>query len=357
MAERQKNGTGSFRKRNRGGKEFVEYRVSIGIGMDGNAVRKSFYGSTERDCLKQYKAWMKDGQNIPIEKVKTVGEWADKWLELYKKGKVAYGTYRNYKLYVDKHIKPRLGKLKFTQVRPAHIEAFLQAESELSESARHHILIALNGMFETAIENHYCSENPVKMPKSKPLEQTIKVQVFSKEEINAILRSELPAAVYPQILMLTGMRRGELLALTWSDIDFDNDVITVSKAVARSEEGGYEIKTTKSGKTRYIGMGTQLKTILQGLPRLGIYVLSTQKGERLSPNQFDKLYKRFFTESNLEFLSPHKCRHTYATYLQKGGADLRAIQELLGHSKVTVTEIYTHVDAEDLKKNVSKLAY
>lgn len=357
MSERQKNGTGSFRKRRSGEKEIVEYRVSVGIGMDGSAIRKSFYGPSERDCLKQYKAWIKDGQNISIEKVKTIGEWADKWLELYKKGKVAYGTYRNYKLYVEKHIKPHLGKLKFSQVRPAHIEAFLQTEDKLSESARHHILIALNGIFKTAVENHYCSENPVKMPKSRPLEQSINVKVFAKEEIDAILKSNHPLAVFPQLLMLTGMRRGELLALTWSDIDFKNDIITISKAVARTETGGYHIKTTKSGKTRYIGMGTQLKQVLENLPRLGIYVLTTKKRQLLSPNQFDKLYKRFFTESDLEFLSPHKCRHTYATYLQKGGADLRAIQELLGHSKVTVTEIYTHVDAEDLKKNVSKLAY
>lgn len=357
MSERQKNGTGSFRHRERNGKEFVEYRVSLGIRMNGDLNRKSFYGSTERDCIKQYKEWMKSGKYLAIERVKTVGEWADKWLELYKKDKVSYGTYRNYKLYVDKHIKPKLGKLKFEQVRPVHIEAFIQEEQALSESARHHILVALNGVFQTAVENRFCVENPVRMPKSKPLEQTIKVQVFPKDEIKKILESTAASAAYPQLLMLTGLRRGELLALTWSDIDFENEIITVSKSVARTEKEGYQIKSTKSGKTRYVGIGSQLEKILRGMPRKGLYVLTTQKGGRLSPNQFDKEYRRFFDQTGLGYLSPHKCRHTYATYLQKGGADLRAIQELLGHSKVTVTEIYTHVDTEDIKNNVSKLAY
>lgn len=57
------------------------------------------------------------------------------------------------------------------------------------------------------------------------------------------------------------------------------------------------------------------------------------------------------------YLSPHKCRHTYATYLLKGGANLREVQQLLGHSTVGVTEIYTHIDTDDIKSSVAKLPY
>jgi site-specific recombinase XerD len=56
-------------------------------------------------------------------------------------------------------------------------------------------------------------------------------------------------------------------------------------------------------------------------------------------------------------LSPHKLRHTYATYLIKGGAELRAVQTLLGHSSIKVTEIYTHVDTEDRRRAAEMLAY
>lgn len=74
------------------------------------------------------------------------------------------------------------------------------------------------------------------------------------------------------------------------------------------------------------------------------------KGQRITPRKLETRYKKFFRETGLPYLSPHKCRHTYATYLLKGGADLRAVQELLGNSKVQVMEIYTHVDTGDIKK-------
>lgn len=99
----------------------------------------------------------------------------------------------------------------------------------------------------------------------------------------------------------------------------------------------------------------------------GLYVLARSEFEFESIHVLEKHYKIAFASINAElqkqgrtpvpYLSPHKCRHTYATYLLKGGANLREVQQLLGHSSVGVTEIYTHVDTEDIKSSVSKLPY
>ena len=77
----------------------------------------------------------------------------------------------------------------------------------------------------------------------------------------------------------------------------------------------------------------------------------------MTPGSFRRQYDKFFSDLPIRKLSPHKLRHTYATYLIKGGAELRAVQTLLGHSSVRVTEIYTHVDTREQRRAKPKLAY
>jgi site-specific recombinase XerD len=358
-AKRQKNGTGSFYKRKDG---TVQYRVRMGIGADGKPWRPSFYGKDEKEALQAYQEWLKNSGSAPIEKVKTVGEWADKWLELYKKNgkkKVAYSTYRNYKMYVDKHIKPHIGKLKFEQVRPAHIEQlYTKLPSDMSHSAKRHINIALNGIFKTAIENRFCKENPVQsMP--MPQDNAGTVKVFAPQQVAKIISDAKthPNGIYVLLPLYTGMRASEMTALMWSAIDFKNDEIIIRSAMTRAESGGYEEGQTKSRKSRIVPISAELKSVLQALPMTGLYVLSEGGSGPLTLHQYEYRYAKFFKDTGNEYLSPHKCRHTYATYLLRGGADLRVIQTLLGHSKIGVTEIYTEVDVDDLKNNITKLSY
>ena len=77
----------------------------------------------------------------------------------------------------------------------------------------------------------------------------------------------------------------------------------------------------------------------------------------MTPGSFRRQYETFFSALPVRKLSPHKLRHTYATYLVRGGAELRAVQSILGHQSVAVTQIYTHVNVEDQRRAVGKLAY
>ena len=355
MSKRQSNGTGTFKIRKDG---TVEYKVSLGSGINGAPIRKSFYGKYKADAIAKYKEWLKESGNVPIEKVETVKEWAYLWLELYKKNNVAYGTYHDYKMYIDNHIVPALGRLKLTQVRPAHIKQFYNDKNRvnLSQSAIRYINITLKGIFDSAVKNHYCNESPIGIIK-KPKSCAEQIKVFSPEQIKSIL-SDAPHhenGICVLLLLYTGLRMGELLALHWSDIK--DGVITVRQSLAKAEGGGYELKSTKSGKVRYVGVTQNLQNIFDGIPKTSLYVLSGKGGNPVTIDGFSWRYKKFFTDTNNFYLSPHKCRHTYATYLIKGGADLRSVQDLLGHSSVSVTEIYTHVDTDDIKNNVRKLGY
>ena len=362
---RKANGDGSLRKKKDG---LWEYRVVAGYDINKNPIRKSFYGKTKTEPKNKYKECLKKSGQPQIEKTSTLGEWAVQWLEIYKKGKVEDGTYRNYSLYVNKHIIPALGNLKFEQIKPAHIEQFMKGKSNLSKSAQQHIKIALGAIFETAIDNGFCVLNPCRKISIKK-DKDVTPKVFTKSQIADLLEIA-PTVEYGyliELLLYTGMRIGEAAGLQWRDVNREDYVITIKHSVARKNGGGYYLKPTKSGKERYIGINDKLAALLDRMPHRGIYVLAKSDFEYWDTFQLTQQYHHAFDAINavlkergrkpVEYLSPHKCRHTYATYLLKGGANLREVQQLLGHSSVGVTEIYTHVDTEDIKSSVAKLPY
>lgn len=361
--QRRANGEGSFKKRKDGR---IEYRVSVDSDVDGSIVPKSFYGKTQTDCRKQYKEWLQNkDKEKPIHKVKTVEEWAKYWLEIYKKDKVAYGTYKNYDMYLRLHIIPELGTLKLSDTRPAHIEKFFSKKTNLSRTAQCDMLTALRGIFATAIDNGFCTSDPtfnIKVKRKKPSSP----EVFTLGEIESILNFAPTHEYghYIEILLYTGMRRGELLALKWGNVDQENGTIKISQAVSKSEDGYIE-KGTKTDKPRHVGITPKLNEVLNRIPKRGMYVIADQQGSQRTVGHFRAAYDKFFKDLNMslkeeyqvKFLSAHKCRHTYATYLLSGGANLRAVQDLLGHSTISMTEVYTHINIEDIKRNVLNLKY
>lgn len=403
---RQKNGTGTFRTHKRkDGSEYVEYRVYLGIGADGKPWRPSFYGDTNKEALKSYKDWLKNSGNVPIEKVTTVGTWADKWLDIYKKNgakKIAYKSYKNYELYVNKHIKPFFGKLKFEQVRQAHIESFFGGlPKDMSYSARHHIYITLKAIFTTAVTNRLCEINPFgdfklekpvkRKPKAFPIDDISKILAFIPQDRDGLILGGL---------LHTGVREGELSAFEWPDLHLDESYIEVNRTVAEVEAedkstykiGGkekhhkqYAIKDIpKSNKERKVVLTPQGVEFFKTLPRTALFMFPSLSASFMTPNQFRYRYDHFFKKLNehldeeqkeylqahpgakseelvpfehVAYLSPHKCRHTYARRLLAATSDLKTVQEQLGHQQVSTTEIYLDDEIEVRKSNVTKLKY
>ena len=107
----------------------------------------------------------------------------------------------------------------------------------------------------------------------------------------------------------------------------------------------------------FIVMPNELTAILKNTPKRGIYVITGDKEPFITQNQYELRYKQVLQAADVRYLSPHKCRHTYATYLVRGGADLPTIQALLGHAELSTTEIYIDIDISDKQKNIKKLKY
>lgn len=389
-----------------------EYRVVVGMDGDMKPIRKSFYSKDKSGAgaKKLYREWLAD-QSAPIERVKTVKQWAEYWLATYKKDQVAYKSYRNYCLYVNKHIIPALGNKKLDDVRPAHIAKLYQDKASLSASAKRHISIALNGIFDTAIDNRLCSHNPChkaklpKTPKKAP-------RAWSAAQVAQILAFAPEHEYGPLVeaLLYTGLREGELSALTWEDVHIEEKYLEITKTVAEVEpepdeptrvmvgkvekvRHKYGIKTCpKSGRDRVVVLTPNGAELFKSLPHTGRYIFGyrpkPKRGNEkisaigntfLTPNQFRHRYETFFRaldahlkeewdkqqlqgeppEKYVPFpvLSPHKCRHTYATHLLADCGNMRAVQEQLGHADISTTEIYTQVDMASRANNVEMLKY
>lgn len=357
--KRALKGDGTLRQRPDGR---WEYRVVVGLDADGKVIRKSFYSTDKsgRGAKNKYKEWL-EGKEKPIESKQTVKMWAERWLETYKKGRVAPQSYRNYRMYVDKHIVPALGHFLLSDVKPVQIQGLYASKGDLSDSALNHIRIALNGIFNSAVDNGLCSINPA--AKIRPQHHSDHdPQVFTREEVSTLLAAckNHPDGVYVEALLYTGLRIGELCALMWSDVDLDRGILTISKSASITGDKGrkYQVKnTTKTGHTRQVVLTPEGTNLFQRIPRKGLYVFTGDRTDFCSPDTYRRRYDRVFEGLEIRHLSPHKCRHTYATFLLDAGASIRSVQDQLGHSRITTTEIYTHVDLDARRQNVDKLVF
>jgi integrase len=176
------------------------------------------------------------------------------------------------------------------------------------------------------------------------------VRYFSKSELKRLfntMEKELPPTqvAFFKVLAYTGMRLSELIGLKWKSVDLKRNKIAV-------------VGHTKSGRKRDIPINPQLRQVLKALPRAGRYVFDNGNNEpMLTGSRWYHILERILQSCSIGHAHPHTFRHTFASHLVMAGADLKAVQELLGHSDIKTTMIYAHLSPDHLKNTVSKLTY
>ena len=223
-------------------------------------------------------------------------------------------------------------------------------------------------MFKSAFENEVITNNKlanIKRLKNDEKEITSFSITDEKKLINYCINSNKDYKYFGIILSFcTGLRIGELLALTWDDIDFKNKTIFINKSISRAKVNGiYQNITTvpKTSKSkRIIPISNQLTILLKKLKikHISDYVVSTKDGNQMLTRTYQHIFNRLEKKVGVnKILNFHSIRHTFATRAIESGMDIKTLSEILGHSSTTITlNRYVHSMFETKKKAMEKLS-
>ena len=360
----------------------VEVKVTIGKTFDGKRIQKSFYGTSKLDAQRKADKFKLDQEisnhtgELFIKKEYTFGEWANKWLEVYKKDKIQLSTYHAMERHLTKYILPHFTRANLNNIKPIDVQTFFDIHNSLSSSVKLKLKNILSAIFEAGIDNDLCYKNPTRGLSLPAYSKVIEKNVYTLDEQQAIIEYTKHNAIPRDIVILlkTGLRRGELLALLWSDIDLQSKTISVTKAL--KDTSGIPMigePKTKAG-IRTIIFDEELKEILLSMNNHirytksdklvefdCDYVIHSKFGNMYLPTNWSRrVYNPAMNEIvtycstigiPLKKLSPHELRHSYGTSLYDNGVDLRTIQKIMGHADLNITSnLYVHDNIETMRK-------
>lgn len=218
----------------------------------------------------------------------------------------------------------------------------------ISARSQSRMLSAIKSFYDFLMVEGLCSENPCQKIDFPKLGRHLPA-VLSVEEVGAMIESVdckdwqgLRDRAILEVLYGCGLRVSECSALKLSNLYF--------------EEGFVRI-IGKGDKERLVPVGEMavdaVNSYLQARPLDSEYVFINRTGGSLSRISIFKLIKKAAADAGVnKNISPHSLRHSFATHLVENGADLRLVQEMLGHESILTTEIYTHIDSSTWQKNI-----
>ena len=294
----------------------------------------------------------------------TLGQWLPLWLRSYKLGTIKGTSYHQLEI-LCQHIPENLKEAELSDILPMDLQVFFNEFARASsKSYMDKMRVLIHSLFCDALDNGLCSRDPSKRLRIPHVSEHPR-ESFTMEEVSRIIGF---AWGYPNVkigtavltLLLTGLRRGELLGLKWSDLT--DDTLTINRAVfvEHNRPCVQEHLAKTAGSLRTIPLLPELSYRLHALPQTSLYVFGTRNGTLMNPRNFSRDYDRFFqllqeVQPDVRKLSPHCCRHTFATLSLATGANLRTVQQLLGHTNIQTTARYTHPDLLVMKQAVADL--
>ena len=354
-----------------------EGRYKKGRREDGTIIYGSVYGKTYREVKeKMAKAVLKaEYINIPHNREHSFKEVLILWME---NNRIRYkgATEARYQYLIDTHINPELGAIKISQLSAPTINAFLKRKLEkgrvdgtggLSSAYVRNIMLIISAAIKFAVEEQMCL--PLKSAIFKPTDEQKEFMVFDidqQKKFEMQLLNEMDATKLGVLISLhTGLRIGEICALTWENVDIAKKIIYVRTTVARvkndSTDGAktkliIDSPKTKSSK-RDIPISSFLLPILTTMKSLATspYVIS-EEATFIQPRTYEYRYHKLLDSCGLESINYHSLRHTFATRCIEAGVDVKSLSEILGHSNVSITlNTYVHSSMELKRTQLEKL--
>ena len=355
--------------------------VSLGLDVNGKKIRKTTtYKPPENTTPKKAEKLAHEfaveferkckGMTSLNENMRfcDMAEW---FIDNYAKNKLKPITAYNYEKQIKNNLLPELGNIKLKDFTPAKITAFFKTRTYQPATCRK-VYVILQSVFARAVEQGFIKETPctkaVILPKAEtPKEKKPFLDENQAKDLLKMVEDNTQFNRIIKVLLFTGMRSGECLALRWQDIDFENRTIHIENTL--TDVGGkHWLQPPKTATSnRYIALSDILAEIfieqkkhndekLKNLGKLYKYpemVFTSESGNYVDRSGLNTQFRRFVKGTDFDFISLHSLRHCNATLLINSGIDLKIVSELLGHSDVSTT---ANVYADVLKSSKAKVA-
>lgn len=387
-------------------------QITIGRKPDGTQERKTFSGKSEKEVIAkktEYLFLLKRGELPKVQK-DTLGSWMSTWLESYKKHSLRQTSYENYKSLIESHIlNDVIARIQIQKLKTDVLQDFLRRMAETGKTVivreemvengkkvtvkksvkvplAHRVVNLLLFLIKSALDqsmaNNVIVRNPATYCQRYKEPKREKIPLDTEQQV-AFLKSlkthRLYAAFY--IALATGVRRGELLALSWSNVNLDEGTIKIDKSLVRVKGGSTfsEPKTESSKRTIRLpnkaievlkahkeNQSAEKKKSAERDKKNNIspptykdkgLVFCQANGNKIDPRGFQRTFETWREKSGLpKEARLHDLRHTFATMMFNNGADIKTVQSFTGHADTrTLLEVYAHATGESQRVAANKL--
>jgi integrase len=362
MPKRRANGEGNIRKRKDGR---WEGRYTVGHDPEtGKAIIKNVLGKTQTEVKEKLKKAIEENVGIDYGRAKTytVGSWLEVWMENYAKVKLRPSTFKTSQGFLKNHIKPQIGSIPLADLTSLDLQRFykhlldggrvdrIEAKKKpkgLAPKTVRNIHQMIGSAYNLAMEQKLVTRNPTDgcaLPKAEHKE----MQTLHIEQLTSFLREAKDSGVFAlyYIDLTTGLRRGELLGLKWSDIDLEKGDLRVQRQIGRIDGKIIEMPLKTKNAYRTLPLSADaIDVLMQQRRKTGNseWVFPSPTGGPMSPDSVLHMLQRVLKRAGLPRIRFHDLRHTFATMALQNGVDVKTLSGALGHYSAGFTlNTYTH---------------
>ncbi len=354
-----------------------EGRITVGHNAYGTPIYKNVLANTQSELMPKLNALKETyaGVELTEDSRMTLGQWLDKWLNEYARFTVRESTLEAYRDLAKNQIKRFIGDKQLSALKTVDIQKlYNKVKTEgrvrehptlghtLSDSMVRKVHMILHQALDAAVREHLIPNNPTNgtmIPKCNYAEK----QILCDSQLDTFLEAIKGEEYWHDFFyteIMTGLRRGEICGLKWSDLNFDTGKLRVQRSVSVKKGGGVNIGETKTDK------GVRSITLPKSVAELLLTRQKTSISEWIFPNLFNpeqpispaaayRKLKAILKRAELPMIRFHDLRHTFATHAMQGGVDAKTLSGILGHTNASFTlDTYTHVTV-DMQQNASEV--